>query len=121
MKRILLPFLLPGLLFLSGCASVPLRRSVPMPPVIEVRENAVPEPEPPVEALEIPELPDGVRIFHEDQEISMEMLARGTLAEGSLIQIGVTPSVTHSVVSGVLIDIHKMGYLVGIRMEKEAP
>ncbi|MCC5845817.1 MAG: hypothetical protein JJU05_16335 [Verrucomicrobia bacterium] len=101
--------------FLTGCASDP--RPLPVPPQWEEPE---PQEEEPVveEAGEVPDLAEGVRLFHEDQEVSMEALARGRVPEGGLIQIAARPDVRHSAVSETLIQLHSMGFLVGIRTER---
>lgn len=112
-----------GLFFvLTGCASDPRPRPVPMPPEHPETTPVDPESESIVpdsigEDVDVPVLAEGVRLFHEGDEISMGPLVRGEIAEGSLIQISARSDVRHSVVSEMLMKLHSMGYLVGIRAE----
>jgi hypothetical protein len=109
MKSLLTLLFLGWAFFLTGCASDP--RPVPVPPQWD---GAAPVEE----ALDIPGLAEGFRLFHDDQEVSMEVLARGQVPEGALIQVAADPDVRHSAVSETLIQLHSMGFLVGIRAER---
>jgi len=114
MKSLLTILFLGWAFFLTGCASDP--RPLPVPPQWD---GAAPVEEEPVEeAVEIPELAAGIRLFYEDQEISLEALARGRVPEGGLIQVAARTDVRHSAVSETLIQLHSMGFLVGIRAER---
>jgi hypothetical protein len=102
-----------GLAFIfAGCASDPRPPQVAVPPQWN---NAAEPEEAAAEEIEIPELAEGLRLYHGDEEVTMEALARGQIPEGAVIHVAVQPETLHSVVSETLIQLHSMGYLVGIR------
>ncbi len=102
-------------LLIAGCASDPRPLPVTVPEPWSESDATPPDVPPEHEKVEVPDLAEGVRLFHEDVEVSMEALARGQVPEGSLIQVSVPSDARHTVVSDTLVQLHSMGFLVGIR------
>lgn len=116
MKLYVLCFCAGGLLWLTGCASRPRAGSAAVPP--QWNAPSAPAEQPEEDGLDIPDLAEGLRLIHEDEEITMEILVRGGLPEGSLVQVAVRPDTRHTAVSETLVQLHAMGFLVGIYSEK---
>lgn len=115
--KILIPSLSLGFLTLfTGCASDPRPARVTVPPSLQEATAADAEP---VEILDVPELAEGLRLFHGDGEVTMEDLARGRIPEGALIRVSAPADTRHHVISDTLIQLHSMGFLVGVSREAE--
>lgn len=99
-------------MLLMSCATVP--EPLQMPPSLE-ESPGVPVQE--VAAVEetVEEPAGGVRLFFGEEEVRMGDLAGGAVPAGSLIEVVAGMDVKHSVISEMLMRLHGMGYLVGVR------